>query len=119
MSNWAGANGVTALVSPYPGISTSSPNGAATSSCSSSPRSMRTVFGGLFDIRIRETSSRPVVAGCGSTLALPCSGLGFCRWAAVVELWRFGGGSSAAARVEIASNTSITTTSRRAATPIA
>jgi len=67
-SNCAGAKGVTAAVSPRAGISTSSPNGAATSSRSSSPRSMRTVFGGRFEIRIRETSSRPVLEGGGACL---------------------------------------------------
>jgi hypothetical protein len=65
-SNCAAANGVTAAVSPRAGISTSSPNGAATASLSSSPRSMRTVFGGRFEIRIRETSSWPVLVGRGA-----------------------------------------------------
>jgi hypothetical protein len=64
-SNCAGANGVTAPVSPRAGISTSSPNGAETSSLSSSPRSIRTVFGGRFETRIREISKRPVLVGRG------------------------------------------------------
>jgi hypothetical protein len=69
-SNCAGANRVTAAVSPRAGISTSSPNGAATSSRSSSPRSIRTVFGGRFEICIRETSSRLVLEGGGAWLPL-------------------------------------------------
>jgi hypothetical protein len=114
MSKVAGADGVTGLSRPRAGISMSSPKGASTWSRSSSPRSMRTLFGGRFEIRMRETSSSPLgrggpglvlcalVAGCVVVVRVPC-----------------GEGRNAAASVEITSSTSMTTTNRRAATPVA
>jgi hypothetical protein len=86
---------------------------ALTSSRSWSPRSTRTVFAGA-PTRIRATSSRPASGGRGFA-----AGGGARRGASVVERSRSGAGSSAAARVEIASRTIITITNRRAATPIA
>jgi hypothetical protein len=71
---------------------------------------MRTVFGGRFEIGIREASSNPLGLG-GGGVAVVC--------VEVVECLLFGVGRNAAARVEITSSTSMTTTSRRAATQVA
>jgi hypothetical protein len=111
MSKLAGAEGVSAALRPSPGISMSSPNGASTMSASSSPAWIRTVFGGSFEIRIRELSSSPLGFGGGGGAVL--------RGAVVVERLVWGDGRKAAASVETTSSTSITMTSLRAATPVA
>jgi hypothetical protein len=75
---------------------------------------MRTLFGGRFEIRMRETSSSPL--GPGGPEA---RGAFFAGRAEVVVRVPCGEGRNAAARVEITSSTSMTTTNRRAATPVA
>jgi hypothetical protein len=114
MSNWAGAKALAVLVRPKAGISMSSPNGAETLSCSSSPRSIAIVGIAPFPATIPALNRWPSTGGLGlgagarsvvvSDVSLRC---------------RSGGGTRSAARVEIPSRTSMTTTKRRAATPVA